>query len=360
MGNRLLFVGTYTDKMPHVEGKAAGIYVYAWNPDNGSIKLLHTQPGISNPSFLALHPSKPLVYAVSETDNFKGKKTGAVYAYSLHTESGRLTLLNGEESHGTGPCHLTVHKDGGMLVLVNYLSGSVASYPLNKNGSLGKAVTVIRHSGTSVNPDRQEGPHPHSANFDPSGSRIIVPDLGIDKLMLYPVNPVDASMGPLRSEVKSIPGAGPRHLAFHPSLDRSYCGNELNSTVTVLNMKEGGGVLTPVQHISALPAGVTASTVADIHLHPNGRFLYVSNRGHDSIAVFAVDRADGSLTAAGHESTHGKTPRNFLISEDGKFLLAANQDSDTVAVFGIDTQTGVLSYIRIEEIPSPVCLLIRR
>ncbi|TFG59179.1 MAG: lactonase family protein, partial [Spirochaetales bacterium] len=281
-------------------------------------------------------------------------------AFAVNPVNGSLRLLNMRQSFGSGPCHVSIGKKGDVLALANYGSGSIALFELNSDGSLGTEKSVIQHRGSSVNPGRQEGPHPHSANFNPEDNRVIVPDLGLDALLVYEIDRGRLALKPEPERFPSRPGAGPRHLAFHPDLRHAYVSNELDSTVTVLTYNREDFSFKAVQVISALPAGTEVfSTSADIHIHPSGGFLYVSNRGHDSIAVFTVNRTDGSLTAAGHEPTRGRTPRNFLVSEDGRFLLAANQDTDTVATFAINDKTGGLSHVRTEEILSPVCLVTR-
>lgn len=353
MGSELprVYFGTYTDTT------SKGIYVGEFDLTSGRLSGVALAAAAARPSFLALHPRRPVLYAVGEVADFQGRKTGVVRAFAIEA-SGKLRLVNEQPSGGAGPCHVSVEPGGRCVLVANYGGGSVASFPVESDGRLGRAASVIQHQGRGPNPRRQEGPHAHSINVDPSGRFALAPDLGCDKVFVYRL---DAAAGRLVPHdppaVDLAPGAGPRHLDFHPNGRFAYVINELDSTVTALEYESAAGRLRVLASVSTLPPGFSgANTTADVHVHPSGKFLYGSNRGHDSIAIFAI-RADGTLQALGHQSTRGKTPRNFALDPAGQYLLAANQDSDTVVVFRIDAQTGLLSPIgEPVAVPRPVCV----
>ncbi|MFA0783123.1 MAG: hypothetical protein YYHSYBAR_001514 [Candidatus Fervidibacter sacchari] len=344
-----VYVGTYTGR------GSKGIYAFEFNLQTGEASQPRLVAETPNPSFLAIHPSLRFLYAVNEI--WGGNKEGTVSAFVIQPDGG-LQFLNQQPSKGVGPCHLTVDKTGKFVLVANYGSGSVAVLPILPDGRLGEATCAIQHEGKSVNPQRQEGPHAHSVNLDPANKFAIVADLGIDKLLVYQF---DAAKGTLKPNdppfVATAPGAGPRHVAFHPNGKFVYAINELNSTVTAYRYDAVKGTLTEIQTVSTLPQGFTGTnTTAEVQVHPSGRFLYGSNRGHDSIAIFAID-GEGKLTFVGHQPTQGKTPRNFGIDSTGTYLLAANQDSDNLVVFRIDPQTGKLEPTGLTlEIPMPVCV----
>jgi 6-phosphogluconolactonase len=350
-----VYIGTYTQ----TGGK--GIYLAHLDLATGKLKLA---PGfaaeLANPSFLVRHPSRPLLYAVGEIDDFRGGKSGAVSALSIEPKTGRLCLLNQKPSGGAGPCHLAVDRGGKFLLVANYFGGSVACLPIAGDGRLGDAVAFDQHKGSSVNHQRQEGPHAHCVTFDAANRFAFAADLGTDRVVGYRF---DADSGKLAAEnplsVATAPGAGPRHLAFHPGGRFAYLISELDSTITAFRYDAQRGLLAPLETVSTLPEGFHgASTAAEVQVHPSGRFVYGSNRGHDSIVAFAVDPDSGKLRFVAHESTQGKTPRHFAIDPTGQYLLAANQDSNSVVVFRIDQAAGKLrptgSSIRV---PAPVCVL---
>jgi 6-phosphogluconolactonase len=318
-----------------------------------------TAGGIKNPSFLAIHPSGRFLYAVCEVNDLAGKPGGGVTAFSLDGRTGRLSLLNQQTSGGKGPCHLVVDATGTNVLVANYGGGSVAVLPIGEDGRLKEPSCFIQHAGSSVNPRRQQGPHAHSINVDPGNRFAMVADLGLDKVLVYRF---DARRGQLEPNdppsVALKPGAGPRHFSFHPDGHHAYVINELHSTITALGYDAQRGKLTAIQTVSTLPAGFEGNnSTAEVQVHPSGRFVYGSNRGHDSIAIFAVDAPTGKLTPVGHELTQGETPRNFALDPTGTWLLAENQRTGTVVVFRIDQQTGKLSATgQVLEIPSPVCI----
>jgi 6-phosphogluconolactonase len=348
----LLYIGTYADS------NAESIFLYQMDATSGALKSLDSFKAGANPSFLALHPANHYLYAVNEIDRFQGQSGGAVSAYAIEKASGKLSLLNQQSSHGSGPCHVTVDRSGNFVLVANYGSGSVAVFPLSDDGRLGEASSVVQHQGHGANPSRQEGPHAHCIMASIDNRFVLSCDLGIDKVL---VNPFDSANGQLLNggEAALAPGAGPRHLDFSPDGRFVYVMNEMSVTVTVFAYAAGDGTLTQIQTLSSLPPGYSGSkSGAEIFVHPTGKFVYASNRGHDSIAIFSVDEGSGMLTLVGNESTKGKTPRNFVIDPSGTFLLVANQDSGTVVSFRIDAQNGTLSYLQTINVSQPVCLKI--
>ena len=349
MTEHTLYVGTYTHR------DSEGIYIYSFDSDSGLLTPKGSAAAHENPSFLTLHTDRPVLYAVNE-DN----RNGQVSSFAIDPVSGGLTHLNTQPTHGTAPCHLIVTPDGDTLVVANYYSGNVAVYPLNDDGSIGDPAQDIQHHGSGPNQERQEAAHAHSVTLSPAGDRIYVADLGIDKVMIYRI--VDGrlqSNDPASTDI--YPGAGPRHFDFHPNGRFAYVINELDLTVTACVFDADSGALTTLQTISTLPEGTTDRTgfsCADIHVSSDGRFVYGSNRGHDTLAIFSVDATSGLLTAAGHASTRGNTPRNFTLDPTGAWVLAGNQDSDDIAVFSRDASGGQLTPAGdLVWAPMPVCLL---
>jgi len=361
---KLVFVGTYTEPIRFgtgkiLEGKGKGIYVYQLDAASGSMELWDVTEGVTNPSYLAFDPSRRFLYAVNELKEYEGAPTGAVSAFSLDPDSGKLTYLNTKPTHGTDPCHLTVDKTGGYVLVANFMSGSVCVLAIQKDGSLGDATDFVQHRGSSVDRARQSGPHAHAVTLDDAGRYAFVPDLGIDKLMVYAF---DANQGKLKPNdepwVEVSAGAGPRQLVMHPRGGYAYLINELDSTMTAFRYDGARGTLREIQTLSTLPQGFEgASTCAAVQISPSGQFLYGSNRGHDSIVIYAIDQQNGTLTCIGHESTQGKTPRNFVVDPAGEFLLAANQDTDNVVAFRINPDSGELTATgHSVQVPTPVCV----
>jgi 6-phosphogluconolactonase len=346
----LALIGTYT------RDDSKGIYAADFDAASGQLANVRVAAEIANPSFIALHPNARVVYAVGELGEFQGQKAGAVHAFALDRTAGKLTLLNSQSTGGPGPCHLVADPTGKSLIAVNYSGGSVAVFPLEANGSLGARSAFVQHSGSSVNSRRQEGPHAHSVNLSKNNRWAVVADLGVDEYIVYAF---DAAKGTVArsSAAKPKAGAGPRHFAFHPSYRFAYGVNELNSTVSVFQWDEEKGVLTEIQAITTLPEGYSGDTTcAEILVHSNGKSVYASNRGHDSIASFSVG-ADGKLTATGHTSTGGKTPRNFRLDPTGRWLVAANQNSANLVTLKIDPVKGTLTPAgQPVRVPFPVCI----
>jgi 6-phosphogluconolactonase len=307
----------------------------------------------SNPSFLAVHPNRRFLYAVNEN----GK--GTVSAFSIDPKTAKLTLLNSVSSRGDGPCHLAVDQTGKYLFVANYGSGSVAVLPIGNDGKLGESTAFVQHTGSSVNKQRQAGPHAHCVTQSPDGRFLLVEDLGLDEVLVYKF---DAAKGTLTPNdppfAKLAPGTGPRHLAFSPSGRFAYVLGEMFSDVTAFHYDPAKGALDSFQTISMVPADFHGNNSgAEIVVHPNGRHLYASNRGHNSIAVFDVD-STGRLKAVDHVSSQGKTPRSFAFDPTGGWMIAANQDSDNLAVYRIDKATGVPKPTGDSiEVGAPVCVL---
>ncbi len=348
-----VYVGTYTG------AKSKGIYQLRLDLASGSLSPAELAGETTNPSFLAIHPNRQFLYAVSEIRGGKGKRAAAVVAFAVATDTGKLTLLNTQPTGGAGACHLSVAPTGRHVLAANYGSGSVCALPIGQDGRLAEATAFIQHSGSGPNPKRQKGPHAHSINLDPAGRFALAADLGLDKILLYRF---DSAKGSLAANVPPsasvAPGAGPRHLAFHPNGRFVYVINEMGSTVTAFAYDAGRGALAEVQTLSTLPAGFDGrNSTAEIQVHPSGRFVYGSNRGHDSIAIFAASSETGKLQPLGHQSTLGKWPRNFGIDPTGAYLLVANRNSGNVVVFRIDRKTGGLSPAgAVADVPMPVCV----
>jgi 6-phosphogluconolactonase len=348
-----VYIGTNTN------GDSEGIYVYRLNLSSGALEFESKATGVESPSFLALHPEHRYLYSVNAVQKVDGKPSGGVSAFRIDPSTGELTFLNQQLSGGPGPCHLSVDLTGQYVLVANYAGGSVAMLPIQADGSLGEATDFVQHAGSSVNPDRQQGPHAHSINIDPGNRYAFAPDLGIDKIMIYELDLTHGKLTPNSQPWAQVhAGAGPRHFDFHPNGRWAYAINELDSTMTAFNYDDSKGVLTEIGSIATLPDDFDGTShCADVHVSPSGKFVYGSNRGHDSIVIFAVDERTGQLTLVGHESTQGEIPRNFAIDPTGSLLLAANQSSSTIVTFRIDSETGELNPTgQVVEVPTPVCL----
>jgi len=337
----LAYTGTYTGK------NSKGIYVLRFNATTGKLTPLGLAAQSNNPSFLAIHPNHRFLYAAIELGDFAGQKSGAVAAYSIDHSTGKLTFLNQVSSHGTAPCHVTVDKTGKNLLVANYDSGSVAVMPISADGKLGEASAAVQHHGSSVNKERQEGPHAHCIQPSPDNRFALVADLGLDEVLVYHFDPAKGTLIPNDPPFgKTPPGAGPRHFGFSPNGRFVYVINEIQCTVSTFEYDAKRGALRLKDTISTVPEGykvTQADSTAELRVHPSGKFVYGSNRGHDSIAVFAVDTAEGTLTRVENVSTQGKIPRGFNIDPTGAYLIAGNQDSDSLVVFQIDQSTGKLT-----------------
>lgn len=349
-----VYFGTYTS-----EGGSRGIYMSQFNPQTGTLTPAELAAEVGNPSFLAVSPQRGLLFAVSEMSGPAGKG-GAVSSLAVDGKTGHLTLLSQAPSGGAGPCHLSVDHTGRFVLVANYGSGNVSCLPVGEDGRLGPATDSVQHSGSSVNAQRQSGPHAHWVDVDPANRFALVCDLGLDQIRVYQF---DALRGTLRPNappfVAITPGAGPRHFAFHPNGRWGYVVNEMGSTVTALDYDAEHGRLEARGTVGTLPADSTLpSTTAEIQVHPSGRFLYASNRGHDSIAVFRIAPETGALEPAGQVPSGGKTPRCFAVEPGGRYLLAANQGSDNIVVFRIAPETGGLTSTGASiEVPKAVCVV---
>ena len=347
----LVYIGTYT------KTEEQGIHWLKLEMATGKLTAVGKLAGQKNPSFLAIHPNKKFLYAVNEIGNYKGEKAGGVSAYSIDPKTGALTLLNQQSSKGGAPCHLVVDATGRNVLVANYTGGSVASLPISRKGRLRKASSFVQHEGSSVLKPRQASPHGHSINVSPGNKFAVAADLGLDKVLVYGFNAKGGKLTPV-GFTKVAPGAGPRHFAFHPNGKFAYVINEITLTVTAFGWDEAKGKLSELQTITTLPVerGKGMST-AEVQVHPSGKFLYGSNRGHNTIAVFSIDGKAGKLKAIQHQSTLGKTPRNFGIDPTGKFLIAANQSSGDVFTFHINQDTGELKPTSHSvKVPMPVCV----
>jgi 6-phosphogluconolactonase len=351
--NYLVYVGTYTEK------QSKGIYAYRFDSAADRLTSLGLAAESVNASFLAVDPSRRFLYAVNEIAQYEGHTSGGVSAFAIAPATGKLTFLNEVPSGGAGPCHLAVDKTGKYVLVANYGGGSLAVFPILEDGRLGEATALVQHSGASVNPQRQEGPHVHSIYLSPDNVFAISADLGLDEVFIYRFDAKRGTLAPNNPAFAIVTsGAGPRHFAFHPSLRFGYVIDELQSTITVFSYDSSNGALDVIGAVSTLPQGFKGeSAAAEIEAHPSGKFLYGSNRGHDSIVVFAINARKGTLTPVGDVNTLGKTPRNFVIDPTGSYLFVANQDSDNIVQFRIDRSTGLLTPTgQVLEVPSPVCV----
>ena len=347
-----VYFGTYTGP------KSKGIYVSRFDPATGRLGPAELAAETASPSFLAVHPNGRYLYAVGETGNFGGKRGGSVAAFRIDGQTDRLTLLNQQSSGGAGPCHLALDKTGKCILAANYGSGSIAALPILADGRLAEAGTIIQHAGSSVNPQRQAGPHAHFITADPGNRFALACDLGLDKVLVYTLDPALGGLKPNDPPSASVqPGSGPRHLAFSPDGRFVYVINEMGMTLTAFAYDAKHGSLKELQTVSTLPKPVDGTkSCAEIQMHPSGRFVYGSNRGHDSIVIYAVDPASGKLTWVDCQPSGGKTPRHFVIDPAGRWLLAENQDSNSIVLFALDAKTGRLSPTgQTVEVGSPVC-----
>lgn len=349
----LVYIGTYT------RGKSKGIYLSRFNASTGKLAPAELAAETEHPSFLTIHPNERYLYAVNEIARFQGEKAGSVSAFALDRASGKLAPLNRVSTRGTIPCHLVVDKTQKYLLLVNYGSGSTTVLALKPDGNLGEVSSFIQHQGSSADSRRQSGPHAHSIHVSADNRFALVPDLGLDRVLVFRFDAATGTIAPNDPPHATVkPGSGPRHFDFHPNGKFAYVINEMGSAVTAFSYDAPKGALAELHTLSTLPADFKAeNNSADIHVHPNGRWVYASNRGHDSIAMFAIDKGKGTITFVDRFSTGGRTPRNFAIDPTGKFLIAANQDTDNMVVFRIDQKTGKATPTGDTlEVGAPVCI----
>jgi len=346
------FIGTYTAKTD-----SKGIYSFHFDSGTGRLTSMAVAATTPDPSFLTVAHNETYLYAVNELSEFGGKKSGAVTSYSIDAKSGKLVQLNQVASGGADPCYVSFDQSGKYLLVANYTGGSVSTFPIAADGHIGPAAAIVQHTGSGPNKERQEGPHAHYSATSADNRFVFVVDLGLDEVVVYRFDPATGSLTPNDPPfAKLAPGAGPRHLAFHPNGKFVYVLNEVIPTVTALAYDSKSGSFSTLQTLSTIPKDFTAhNDTAEIVVHPSGKFLYASNRGHDSIAEFTIDPAKGTLTLAGDFPTQGKTPRNFALDPTGKFLLAANQESNNIVIFRIDQSTGALVATgQVAQVPAPV------
>jgi 6-phosphogluconolactonase len=360
----MVYVGTYTEK------DSKGIYAFRFDPKTEHYTALGLEAETQNPSFVALHPSGKFLYAVNETGDFQAKgsgaqqgsevkKTGAVSAFAVDPATGKLTLLNQVASGGADPCYLAFDKTGKYLMVANYTGGTVAVFPVQEDGRLGEVSAIVQHTGKGPNAERQEGPHAHSINIAPDNRFAVAADLGLDELISYRFDRTKGLISAADSHfVKVAPGAGPRHFTFHPSGKFAYVVSEMHSTVTAFAYDTDGGNLKEVQTVSILPKGFSGrNDAAEVRVHPSGKFLYASNRGHDSIAVFRIDDKKGTLNFVEDVPVLGKEPRNFAIDPPGRLMYVADQNSGKIVVFRINGKSGKLTPTgQTLEVAAPVCV----
>ena len=353
----LLYIGTYQQQDPAATDTAKkGIYTYLLDPVNGQLSYHSEINDIENPSFLAIDSDNRYLYAVNE--NYRPEDC-FVHAYQIDPQSGKLSYLNQQPSLGSSPCYVEVDQTDQLVAVANYSSGSVTALPIGENGALLPSSDFHQHAGTGINPARQEGPHAHCSVIDPTNRYLFAADLGIDKIISYRLDLEGKKLIPHDPPYfEMLPGCGPRHIRFHPNGRLAYVINELDSTITALHYDSAAGTFSLIETISTLPEDFQGeSYCAELCIAPKGNFLYGSNRGHDSLAIFAIDEHTGRLSLVAHQSTFGKTPRNFAIDPSGTFLLVANQDSNNIVTFRMNHSTGHLEYVeQIQGLHKPVCL----
>ena len=354
-GDTLVYVGTYTG----AKTTSKGIYVFKLQGGQSpTLVPLGLAAETASPSFLEIDAARGLLFAVGETDEFEGKPSGIVSAFRIDRTTGRLTLINQRPSMGKAPCHLALDSTGRNLLIANYSSGNVSVLPVAADGRLGEPSDVKQHTGSSVNPQRQLGPHAHCTTLDPANRFAFVCDLGLDKVMAYRFDAAKGTLTPHEPAFATVkPGSGPRHMEFRPDGRFAYVTNEMTSTVTVFSYDPARGALSEVQTVSALPPGFQgANSGAEIAVHPSGRHLYVSNRGHNSIVLFDIDDQKGVLTYVGPLDTGGRTPRHFGIHPAAQYMGIANQASDTVQIATMDAKGRLKGSGLFVPVPSPVCV----
>ncbi len=348
----MLYIGTFPD------GNPQGVYAYRFDPETGVLSVPEVATPTEQPSFLALHPSHQVLYAVNEISDYQDDESGAVSAFTIDYETGILTELNQVSTHGAQPCYLTTDRSGQWLFVANYAGGSVAVFPIDVTGGLGESTQLLRYVGSGRDPERQASPHPHAVTISEDNRYLYVSDLGLDRIYIHRFNVVTGQLLPSDPAfVQTEAGAGPRHLTFAPGTDSFYGINELNNTVTVYDMDPATGRLTAVQTLSTLAEGFTGeNTAAEIAVSSQG-FVYASNRGEDSIAIFRRNPADGRLTPAGRVPSGGKTPRSFALSPDERFLYVVNQESNSLTTFAVGEDGGLTPIGTLTDVTSPSAVL---
>ena len=348
-----VYVGTYTGP------KSQGIYSFRFNPASGATTVPELAVETRNPSWVTVDAAHRFLYAVNEVGDYQGQKSGGVSAFAINRQTGKLDLLNEVASRGADPCYVSLDGTGEFVLVANYTSGNIAVFPVQADGRLGEATAFVQHRGSSANRERQEGPHAHMISVSRDNRFALVADLGLDELLVYRFDPVRGFLTPNNPPLAKVrAGLGPRHFAFSPDEKFLYLISEMGSAITAFTFNHASGALHEIATVSTLPADFKGhNDCAEIAVHPSGRFLYGSNRGHNTIAVFSIDPPSGKLTPVEHVSTGGKTPRSFAIDPTGSYLFAANQDSDSIVIFKIDRVTGRLSPTGQKiAVGSPVCV----
>lgn len=350
-----LYVGTYNEK------DTPGIFVFEFDRQTGKLDLIQEVGGMRSPSYLEINPNGRFLYSVNRSSVLDEKKWGSVSAYQINQESGKLVHLNDQPSFGSESCHISIDSKGRLVFVSNYSTGNLTLFPINQNGSLDVISDAVEHFGSSINQQRQKKPHVHQSILSNDDAFLFVSDLGIDKVKVYSIDYKEKKLtAQSNSDGIVNQGSGPRHFAMHGNSKFAYVINELSSTVTFFNYDEISGKLTPIQTISTVPQDYDGTNYcADIHIHPSGKFLYGSNRGHNSLAIFEIDQDSGKLSIVGYQSTYGEWPRNFLIDPKGEYIFVANQNSSNIVLYTVDSNTGHLKKIGSDvNVPKPVCLKI--
>ena len=354
-GKYLFYVGTYTED----GSKSKGVYAFRYDAGTSEITPLGLAAETTNPSWVTLHPNGRFLYAVNEVGKYQGPNSGGLSAFSIDHATGKLTFLNEVATRGADPCYVTVDRTGKFVLVANYTGGSVAVFPILADGKLGEASSFVQHTGKGPNPERQEGPHAHSIDLSIDNRFAMVDDLGLDELLVYKFDSAKGTLTPNDPPYTKLdPGVGPRHFVLRPDGKFAYVVTEIGHTVTVLSNDAASGKLQPIQTVTTLPKDFTGrNDDAEIRVHPSGKFLYASNRGDDSIAIYTIDKGKGTLTQVAITHTGGKEPRNFEIDPTGALLFSANQKSDNIAVFQIDQKTGLITPTgKVLEVGAPVCI----
>ncbi len=348
----LVYIGTYSQR------GSQGIYVYDFDPVAGTLTFTGQTAKLTNPTFLAFHPGGHVLYAAGEVGDFGGKKAGCLAAFAVDAGTGGLRPLNQVSSGGSGPCHIAIDAGGHCVVAANYGGGSVCLAPVNADGSLLPVSDFHQHSGHGGDPKRQTAPHAHQTTVAPGDLWVLANDLGLDQVKVYGLDQDAGKLVP-HSVGQLHPGAGPRHLDYHPGGRWVYVINELDSTLTAFTWDAEAGHLSHLATYPTLPAGWTGTNYpADLHISADGRFVYGTNRGHESLVAFAIDQVTGELSLVQHVSTFGKHPRNFAIVPGGKWVICSNQNTDNLVVYSRNEETGVLTPTGHQvTVPAPVCVL---
>lgn len=349
----IIYIGTYT-----APGKP-GLFVFKFNRKSGDLELIQEVGGMESPSYLEINPNGKFLYSANRSTVIDDKQWGSISSYSIDQLSGRITHLNDQPSFGSESCHVSIDSKGRLVFVANYTTGNVSVFPIIPDGSLGTISESVQHTGSSIDKSRQEGPHAHCTTVSPDDKYLYATDLGIDKIKSYRIDYENNKLIPIpESDGLVKKGAGPRHFTIHTNEKYAYVIEELSSSITFFDYNKEDGSLTERQRISTIPEGFNdINYCADIHISPSGKYLYGSNRGHNSLAIYSINQEDGMLSIVDYQSTFGEWPRNFLIDPNGEFVFVANQNSDNIVVFKLDNTSGKLKKTgEINDLPKPVCI----